>query len=295
MKSLALFVLIAALPGATLAAAVDERIEADSDGQVTVRNMIGDIVVSGWDENAVYVTGEISDEAESLDVRREGNRVIVEVIYPDNWRGDEPQSGDTDLRISVPRGSDLDVETISADVSVSGIAGEQHLVSVSGDIDAEDISAEARFETVSGDIRVTGRDAVTRTSANAVSGDVGLDGMSGEISVAVVSGDVRVVGGLIDRAEIESVSGDVNFNAELAADARISATSTSGDIRLVFAGNAAAEYNLSSFSGEIENCFGPSSRQSRIGPPNSALTFTEGDSDARVEVSTMSGDIELCR
>jgi DUF4097 and DUF4098 domain-containing protein YvlB len=295
MKSVCIFVLVSALPAATLAATVDERIEADSDGQVIVRNMTGDIVVSGWDQNAVRVTGEISDQAEGLDVHREGNRVVVEVIFPESWQGDERQGGDTDLRISVPRDSELDVETVSADVSVSGVAGEQRLISTSGDIDAEDILAEARFETVSGDIRVTGQNAVARTSANAVSGDIGLNGMSGEISVAAVSGDIRVVGGLIDRAELDSVSGDVDFSAELGADARIRATSTSGDIRLVFAGNAAAEYDLSSFSGDIQNCFGPSARQSRGGPPSSALTFTEGDSDARVDVSTLSGDIEVCR
>jgi len=295
MKLVCIFVLVAAFPAAALAAAVDERIESDSDGVVVVRNMTGDIVVSGWDENAVYVTGEISDQAERLDVQRNGNRVVVEVIYPDNWSGDERSSGDTDLQINVPRNSELDVETVSADVSVSGVTGEQRLVSVSGDLDAEDILAEAHFETVSGDIRVTGQNAVARTSADAVSGDIGLNGMSGEINVAVVSGDVRVVGGLIDRAEIESVSGDVNFSAELGPAARIRATSTSGDIRLTFTGNAAAQYDISSFSGDIQNCFGPTSRQSRGGPPNSVLTFSEGNSDARVEVSTMTGDIDLCR
>ena len=295
MKCGSIFVLMAALPISAFAADVDERIDAAANGQVIIRNMTGDIVIAGWDQNAVQVSGEISDRAERLDVHREGDRVVVEVVYPDNWQGDQASAGDTDLAISVPRGSDLDVETISADLSVSGVAGEQRLVSVNGDIDLNDLAAEARIESVGGDIRVTGRGAASRTSANAVSGDIGLQGISGEVTVGAVSGDIRIDAGLISRAEVESVSGDVNFSGELGSDARVRATSTSGDIRLSFSGNAAAEYNLSSFSGEIDNCFGPSVQQSRVGPPTSAVTFTEGNSDARVDVSTMSGDIDLCR
>lgn len=286
--------LIAALPAVTFAAEVDERIEAAANGQVTVRNLAGDIVIEGWDENAVQVSGEISDSAESLDVRRDGDRVVVEVVYPENWQGSRNSGFDTDLSIRLPRGSELDVETISADIRVSGVDGEQRLVSVNGDIELNDLAAEASIESVGGDIRVTGRGATARTSANAVSGDIGLDGVSGEISVGAVSGDIRIVAGLISRAEVESVSGDVNVRVELETDARFRATSTSGDIRLSFSGDAAAEYNLSSFSGDIDNCFGPSAQQSRGGPPSTALTFTEGNSDARVDVSTMSGDIDLC-
>ena len=295
MKRGSILVLIAALPVATFAAEVNERIDAAANGQVVVRNVTGDIVVTGWDQNAVQVTGEIADSAERLDVRRDGDRIVVDVVYPENWQGNRDSAGDTDLAISVPRGSELDVETVSADIRVSGVDGEQRLVSVNGDIDLNDLAAEAQIESVGGDIRVTGRGATSRTSANAVSGDIGLDGVSGEISIGAVSGDIRIVGGLITRAVVESVSGDVNFRGQLAADARFRATSTSGDIRLSFAGDAAAEYNLSSFSGDIDNCFGPSAQQSRVGPPNTAITFTEGNSGARVDVSTMSGDIDLCQ
>lgn len=294
MKAGKLTVVLLGLPFVALAEPVDERVDAASGGRVEVRNISGDIVVSGWDENAVHVTGDISNEAEGLNVQRDGDRVVVEVVYPDNWRGSNSYGADTDLFISVPRESSLVVETVSADVDVSSVEGEQYLKSVSGDIVTETFAAEARVESVSGDVIVTGTDAVTRTSASAVSGDVELNRISGEVNVESVSGDIEVASRLIERAVLGSVSGDVSLSGELAANARIRANSTSGDVELIFRGDAAADYSLSSFSGEIDNCFGPAVRQSGRGQPGSTLRFTEGSSSASVEISTMSGDIGLC-
>jgi DUF4097 and DUF4098 domain-containing protein YvlB len=295
MNAAKLIAVLAGFPVVVFAAPVDERIDAAPDGEVEVRNVSGDIVISAWDESAVHVTGDISDDAERLDVRREGDRVVVEVIYPEDWRGSDNLGDDTDLVIRAPRGSSLDVETVSADLAVSGIEGEQYLKSVSGDVVAETFTAEVRVQSVSGDVQVTGRDDATRTSASAVSGDVRFNRVSGEIDVESVSGDVEVASGLIERAELQSVSGDVSLQGELAADARVRANSTSGDVELLFRGDGAAEYSLTSFSGEIANCFGPTAARSRQGPSGSALRFTEGSSSASVEITTMSGDIGLCR
>lgn len=290
-----IFALLAGFPVMALAAPVDERIDATPNGAVEVRNLSGDIVVSGWDQEAVHVIGEISENAERLDVRREGDRVIVEVVYPENQQNRRRSVDDTDLIISIPRASSLNIETVSADISVSDVAGEQTLQSVSGDIATETVAAETRVESVSGDVFINGQDAAARTSANAVSGDVELNRISGEIYVNSVSGDIEIMSRLIERAEIESVSGDVSLQGEVGANARIRANSTSGDVDLSLRGEAAAEYNLTSFSGEIDNCFGPRATRSPAGPPSSALRFSEGSSGARVEVSTMSGDIGLCR
>jgi DUF4097 and DUF4098 domain-containing protein YvlB len=295
MKAGSFLMLLAGFPALVLAEAVDERIDAEATGDVEVRNISGEIVVSGWDNAEVRVTGEISEQAERLDLRREGSRVVVEVVYPENWRGNGNFGDETSLSISVPRGSSLTVETVSADVSVSGVEGEQALSSVSGDVVTETFGAEARFESVSGDVLVNGRDAVSRTSASAVSGDVELNRISGEITVQSVSGDIDIASGIIERAEIQSVSGDVSLSGELAGNARVRANSTSGDVDLMLRGDASADYSLTSFSGDIDNCFGPARTQAVRGQPGSTLRFTEGSSRASVEVSTMSGDIDLCR
>ena len=71
-------------------------------------------------------------------------------------------------------------------------------------------------------------------------------------------------------------------------------TSTSGRVDLLFKGTAAAEYDLASFSGPIDSCFGPPVIQAPNGPQRKQR-FREGTSNARVHANTMSGGIELCR
>ena len=98
----------------------------------------------------------------------------------------------------------------------------------------------------------------------------------------------------LQRAQLESISGRLDVQGALAKDARIDATTTSGSVNLQFAGDAAAEYTLSSFSGGIDNCFGPRAGHTGFGSQQE-LHFSEGISRARVDVRTMSGRIQLCK
>ena len=51
---------------------------------------------------------------------------------------------------------------------------------------------------------------------------------------------------------------------------------------------------MSSFSGDIENCFGQKSRDTSKYTPGSELNFTQGKGGARVEIETLSGEISIC-
>jgi DUF4097 and DUF4098 domain-containing protein YvlB len=99
----------------------------------------------------------------------------------------------------------------------------------------------------------------------------------------------------VTRVDVRSVSGDLSIVAELGDDARVYATTTSGDIELEWLGDGAADYRLSTFSGDIYNCFGPRPPDTDNRPPGVELRFSEGGSSARVEARTHSGDIDVCR
>jgi hypothetical protein len=114
------------------------------------------------------------------------------------------------------------------------------------------------------------------------------------VQADAVSGTVEVDADLLERTTVNSISGAVSVRGKLGADARVQVTSTSGHVSLVFADDAAAEYDLASFSGSIESCFGPPVEQSRNGPQR-RQRFREGATAARVHANTMSGGIELCR
>jgi hypothetical protein len=55
------------------------------------------------------------------------------------------------------------------------------------------------------------------------------------------------------------------------------------------------EYEASSFSGDIHNCFGVQSERTSQYGPGSRLTGTRGSGGgARMRVKTMTGEIDLC-
>ena len=80
-----------------------------------------------------------------------------------------------------------------------------------------------------------------------------------------------------------------------AADGRLDAESISGDVRLELVGAVNAEFDISSFNGEIRNCFGPKAVSTSEYAPGKELRFREGQGTAHVRIKTMNGDISVCR
>lgn len=274
---------------------VDRRVDADSGGELEIDSFSGDVLVQGWDEAAVRVTGELGEDVERLELESENGRTMLRVVLRNGRRGSGRGAwdGDTDLRVQAPRRMRLLLNTVSADVAIRGMEGEQQVSGVSGDIETEAFGAEVRLQAVSGDIELSGNGASQHTRASSVSGDVVLRGLSGEILAESVSGDVEISDSRLDRVELKSVSGDLVFAAALRDGARLDAIATSGDIELRFTDDTPGDYRLSTFSGEIDNCFGQ--RTSEDGRARGrALRFDRGTSSTRIQARTHSGDIEVC-
>ncbi len=68
-----------------------------------------------------------------------------------------------------------------------------------------------------------------------------------------------------------------------------------GEVDLQFAGKLSGQFDIDTFNGDIDNCFGPKPRRTSKYAPGMELSFSEGDGDARVTVSTVNGDISICK
>jgi DUF4097 and DUF4098 domain-containing protein YvlB len=283
---------LAFLFSATVAAEeVDRTLDAAPDGTVEISNIAGSVTVEGWSRNEVQVKGTLGRNVEELIFERDGDRVTIKVKVPK--RGG--RGIDSDLRISIPRSSSIDVATVSADIDVNEVQGEQSLGAVSGDVNTEAFGADIEAGTVSGDVYVKGKGKDTETRGTTVSGDVTLQGMAGTVAAESVSGDVIIDGGSFDRAEFSTVNGDIGFEAELRKDGRLSAETVNGGVGLQFQGKVSGRFDVDTFNGDIDNCFGPKPERTSKYAPGQELSFQEGNGDARINVSTMNGDISICR
>jgi DUF4097 and DUF4098 domain-containing protein YvlB len=282
--------LLAAGPAALAGTPINERKPADPAGQVEISNTAGSVVVTGWPRNEVEVTGTLGDGVERLEFVQSGQLTRVKVILPK--RSSRVES--TSLVLKVPSASSLSVNTVSADVRSQGVRGAQRLQSVSGDITTEAAAEDVECKTVSGNVTVNGTGQRGLLTVTTVSGDATIARVAGEVNGNTVSGNFTITAGDTTRSRLRSTSGDLGLKGRLVADARLDFESISGDVRLDLVGPVGAEFDVSSFNGEIRSCFGPKPVRTSEYAPGTELRFKEGQGAARVRIKTLNGDIGIC-
>ncbi|MGI9232931.1 MAG: DUF4097 family beta strand repeat-containing protein [Woeseiaceae bacterium] len=281
--------LLLALP--VFADDIDKTLDAASDGHVDISNIAGEVTVRGWSRNEVEVTGTLGRNVEELIFERDGDKVTIKVKVPKR----AGHGIDSDLHISVPQNSSIDVGAVSADIDVSDVHGEQRLHTVSGDVSTESSGNDVAAESVSGDVEVSGDNKDCETNASTVSGDVTLFRVAGAVNGESVSGDVIIDEGSFNRVDLSTVNGELVFQSELRKDGKLSAETVNGDVDVELAGKVSARIDISTFNGRIRNCFGPEAERTSKYAPGWSLNFTEGDGDGRIDISTMNGGVNLCR
>ncbi|MDX1404455.1 MAG: DUF4097 family beta strand repeat-containing protein [Woeseiaceae bacterium] len=277
--------------GEGLAEDIDRSMDADPNGLISISNVAGTVEVAGWSRNQVEITGTLGDDVEELVFERDGKEIEIKV----KTRRLHSNRISSDLHVKVPSASSLEINTVSAEIEVAGVTGEQDLESVSGDIVSAAFSADINVDSVSGEIEVSGEGMPARADLNTVSGDIETENLAGEISVESVSGSLFVRSGAFQRATLGTVNGDIMFHAQLLDGARLDIETVNGEVEIEFAGEISARFDIETFNGGIRNCFGPEAvRVSKYGP-GYELKFTEGDGSGRVTIETLNGNLRLCR
>lgn len=291
MKRIVTVILASLIVSPALAERVSQMVDAAPNGLVDISNIAGSVTVSGWSRNNVEVTGSIGRDVKELIVERDGNTVTIKVRVPS--RGG--RSIASRLHINVPRNSSLDVGTVSANIDVTEISGEQELRTVSGDVNTEYTGADMKVESVSGDIEISGNSVDGEIEVRTVSGDLTLFRVGGILDVHTVSGDIIVDEGDFSRADLSSVTGDMVFQAALHGGGRLNIDAVNSNINVDFPGDVSARFEIDTFNGGIRNCFGPEAKRTGRYAPGWELVFTEGTGDGRVQISTVNGNVNICR
>jgi hypothetical protein len=278
---------------AIAATPIDQTRPLDPTGRVEIENLKGRIQVRAWDQPEVKISGTLGDGVEKLIVEGDRKHLVVKVQYPKNsgWGGNK--TAPTDLILMVPLRAELDIESVSADVDVSGVAPATLAIeSVSGNVVLAGAPREVDVETVSGDQRLTVNSADVQ--AESVSGNLVLRGrMNGEISTGTVSGDIDVVvnGERVNELSANTVSGDADIRTALASKGEIRLESVSGDLTLVLPKDVSAEVRGSSFSGDL-SAPGAKIIKPEHGP-GSSFSTRYGSGDGEINIETFSGSAQV--
>ena len=209
---------------------------------VNVKLSRGDVDVETADvaETTVTLTGEtdralaqIEQATVRLDSRGDRDELVVDADTDDISWGSERiklaiSFGKKDsirVRVVCPHGTELGVETGSADLRANGRFGAVSARTASGDVTVGEVERDAEVKVASGDVRIerVGGSLKAQTAAGDIStgavdgsanvktaaGDISLSEVGHDVAVTSASGDVHVASVTQGKVELKSVSGDL--------------------------------------------------------------------------------------
>ena len=281
-------------PRPLAATPIDQTRALDPHGRIEITNLKGRIQVRAWPRNEVHISGSLAEGVERFVIEGDRDHLVVRVEYPKQlglWRGG--RSGPSDLVLQVPLRADLDIQSVSADIDVDGVApGHLRIDTVSGKVVAAAAPQHADINSVSGDLRVTFNSADVKVET--VSGDVALGGrLNGQVHGETVSGKLSInsAGERVRWLSIGTISGEVTVRAGLADEGEIKSESVSGDIHLYLPKTLSARVSAESFNGTLR-APGAEIRKEGFGP-GSSLEQSYGNGAGKIRIETFSGDAEL--
>lgn len=264
----------------------------DAPGRAVVRVEIpaGVLSVEMWSEPRVEVEvaparGDERSAAAAVETRvsaaERGDRQEVSVRAPKRESGllgiAWGRGPELAVTVRCPEGSDVDLDSQSADLEGRGRLGVVSVRSASGDVTLEDAAAVSHT-TASGDLTAgVVADALTVKSA---SGDVDVRAVGGATSLNTVSGDVRI-GSTGGTAAVRTVSGDVELEA---VGAGVVVGSVSGDVEVAAVPGLVLWIDAQSVSGTMTS-------ELDVGDEPAE----PGQAPVELRVRTVSGDVRVAR
>ena len=163
--------------------------EVGQGGSISVRNVSGDVIVTGYEGETVLVLGYKEGRDRDLvqvEDNSAGNKVDVRARYPENCHC----NASIRFEVKVPRGDyKFDaISSVSGDVEVTGVSGELRARSTSGNVHVGEINGTVSGRSTSGNVEVE----IAQLSG---AGDMEFVSTSGNVRVKLPSNldaDVRM-------------------------------------------------------------------------------------------------------
>lgn len=299
--AITLAVLTAGWPAASSAQVVriDRTVPFDQNGDVSLEVVTHGVVIESWDRAEVQVIGEYDSTIEELEIDASDDDFDLELSFLESRNRDRPD-GSRELTVRVPAGTAVSVESVSGSVRflrVAGVPGNAavDLESVSGSIEFVGPASEVQLSSVSGSVTLEGE--ADEIEIETVSGGIRIEGGGAAIDTETVSGRTSISGGVpIRELSMESVSGALIFDGDLAPGGSIDAETFSGSVGLSFRSSPDARFNLETFSGSIGwDLPGSTSETVRSNRfiPGESVSFQVGTGSGSVDASTHSGSVTV--
>lgn len=178
-----------------------KTVPLNASGRVALENINGNVEITGWDKNEVQIDAVKSardqqrlDEA-TIEVDGSGDSVRIRTRYPEGSTHDNPAS--VHYTLHVPAGANLDkITLVNGSLEVSQVRGEFDASLVNGKLKAHDLAGRAEVSTVNGssDVQYNTLANVSEVKISAVNGSINLvlpPSANADVSASSISGNIR--------------------------------------------------------------------------------------------------------
>jgi len=251
--------------------------------RLTLSNFSGSISVRTWSRNSVRIEAEHSSHAQ-LRVTTQPPKMTVDV---EHWRG-IPSS--VEYQLLVPKWMSLELSGVSTDVEVEGAQSEINAQSVSGDVSIIGGTGFVTAASVSGDVRVEG--CKGKIECSSVESDVHVQSATGAVAASSVNGEVVLDDIDSDDVEASTIGGGVTYDGTIKDGGSYKFSSNNGDVSVAMPARANATVSISTYSGEFQSEFPVTFSGTKH---RKQFTFMLGNGNARVELESFQGSIQLRR
>jgi len=266
---------------------VERRLALGMEGALRVHNMVGSVIVHGWNKDTVLVRATLAaDDELHMGGSYTGAKMFVESI---NDRNPKP----TRLEIWVPARVKLWVKTATANIDVTGVSGGLDLYVVSGTIDVTGDPRELNAEAIDGDIHVSGSSPWIRVKS--ATGAITLRGASADAALSTVSGAIKVEGGLFERVRLQTVTGNISFVGQLDRSGTFDFDTHAGTVDIGVPDKTNASFSVVTIAGRIDNRVSRTRAFAGRFGRGEELTTETGEGGAKVSVRTFKGPVTIRR
>ena len=290
---------------------IDKTLDVKTDGSVAINVMRGKLTITGWKKNQVKVNGEIDDNATGYTFETSGGRTVFKIEMPNSAWGDHFTGDGSDLEIMVPVQNEIRFNGVNTNVTADGVSGGTEIHVVNGNIDISDLSGAIYVETVNGGIK--GSNLNGDIKLKTVNGEITDTGSKGELNLATVNGTIttktdadelsvsgvssnaRLTLNKIRKLKVSTVSGNVDVSVKaLDKNASVKLSSVSGGLKLGLPKSVSAAFNIhANAGGQIVNSLSEHQAVKAEYGPSQSLQFSLKEGGAEINMSTISGHIEL--
>jgi len=252
------------------------------NGFIEVNNMNGDIEIKSWDreEINIFATSRMRTDDVELEVYKQGDRLSLEVIYPDRRWYRRSSALNINLVLTVPEISNLEIESMNGRIMIEGITG---------DVKAESMNEDVRIKNVHGEIR-----------AESMNSLVTLLNVTGKVECESMNRGIEIENSTCSHIDAESMNGKIFVETSIDRTGYYRFESTNGDIILYIPADSEASIRAQSPRNRFRSDFdiGYNTRERRYDDwdyGQRKFYFDINGGGTRVILSTINGEIEIRR